>query len=67
MLDLHQGFTGEEAEDAPATVSSVAVAQLEVASALSRGNFREAAKQQVTTWRLLGRLAAATVADKIRR
>jgi hypothetical protein len=64
MLDLHQGFTGDEAESAPATVSSLAVAQLEVASALSKGRFREAAAQQLAAWRLLGRVAAATVRQR---
>jgi hypothetical protein len=65
MLDLHQGFTGEEAEDAPATVSSLAVAQLEVASSLIKGRFSQAALQQVAAWRLLGRVAAATVKQKL--
>ena len=67
MLDLHQGFTGEEARDAPATVSSLAVAQLEVASALSRRQWKDAARQQVAAWGLLGRVAAATVKDRLRR
>ncbi len=67
MLDLHQGFTGEEAERAPATVTSLAVAQLGVASSLSRGHWADAARRQLVAWRLLGRVAAEAVRAKLSR
>jgi hypothetical protein len=66
MLDLHQGFSGAELKDAPPSVSSIAFAELEVAQSLSRGRFRDAAKQQLSAWRLAARLAAQTIQQKFR-
>jgi hypothetical protein len=67
MLDLHQGFSGAELRDAPPTVSSLAFAELEVASALTRGRFREAARHQLVAWRLAARVAAATLKERLSR
>ena len=67
MFDLHQGFTGDESAAASPTVASVAVAQLDVASALSRGQVMEAARRQLDAWRLLGRVTVAAVRAKLDR
>ena len=46
MIDLHQGFSGRELEEVPATLTSLAVVELDVASACLRGDLRGAARMQ---------------------
>lgn len=65
MFDMHQGFSGEELREASPTVTSLAMTQLEVPAALVRGRFKLAARQQVEAWKLLGRLAAQTVRERL--
>jgi hypothetical protein len=54
MLDLHQGFSGRELDEVPPTLTSLAVLQLDAATALARGQVRRAAREQWAAARLLG-------------
>jgi hypothetical protein len=55
MIDLHQGFSGHELRMMPPSVAALAVLQLDAATALTRGDFRAAARGQWAAARLLGR------------
>jgi hypothetical protein len=56
MIDLHQGITGEEAGASAQGLGGLAFAQLDVASAVFRGQLALAARKQVAVWALLGRV-----------
>ena len=62
MIDLHQGMTGEELKGVKPGLGGVAMAQLEVMSALARGDWKAAARKQAGTWLMLAR----TVAERLR-
>lgn len=67
MLDLHQGFTGDELKDVPPTIGSLAMTQLEVAATLARGQVRRAARQQVGALRLAGELMRNAIKGRLGR
>lgn len=67
MLDLHQGFTGDELKDVPTTIGSLAMSQLEVAATLARGQVRRAARQQFGALRLAGELMRNAVKERLGR
>jgi hypothetical protein len=67
MLDLHQGFTGDELKDVPPTSGSLALSQLEVAATLARGQVRRAARQQFGALRLAGELMRNAVKQRLGR
>jgi hypothetical protein len=56
MIDMHQGFSGRELADTPPSWATVALQQLEVATAVTRGQLKRAAQGQLTTARLAGEL-----------
>jgi hypothetical protein len=64
MIDLHQGFSGRELDEVPPTLASLAVVQLDVATALARGELRRAARGQLAAWRLAGQALVATVRER---
>lgn len=66
MIDLHQGFSGRELEEVPPTLASLAVVQLDVATALSRGELRRAAREQLAAWRLCGQAIVAGLRERFR-
>lgn len=63
MFDMHQGFTGEETRDLPPSVGTIAMAQLEVASRLVRGEWRAAARAEIGAVRV----AASLLRDGVRK
>ena len=65
MIDLHQGFSGQELVDVAPTVTSVAVVQLDAALALARGQWKRAAREQMTAARLLGQVFWRGVRERI--
>jgi hypothetical protein len=67
VLDLHQGFSGHELADVPATVASVAVVQLDAAIALARGELRRAMRGQWAAARLLGQVVLRGLKDRVVR
>lgn len=67
MFDLHQGFTNEEGDEQAPSAQAVAMAQLDAASALSKGRVRDAAVQQARAARLLGRLALARLRERLHK
>jgi hypothetical protein len=67
VIDLHQGFSGRELEEAPATLTSLAVVQLDAAAALARGEIKRAARIELAAARLLGRAIVQSVRERIRR
>jgi hypothetical protein len=67
MIDLHQGFSGRELEDVPPTLASLAVVQLDAATALARGELRRAARGQLAAWRLAGQALVASVRERLAR
>ena len=67
MIDLHQGFSGRELEDVPPTLASLAVVQLDAATALARGELRRAAKTEWLAARLLGQALVRGVRERLRR
>ncbi len=67
MIDLHQGFSGRELEETPPTLASLAVVQLDAATALARGQLGRAARGQLAAVRLLGQALARRVSARIAR
>jgi hypothetical protein len=67
LIDLHQGFSGRELDEVPATLTSLAVVQLDAATALVRGQLRRAALGQLAAARLVGRVILQGVRERIRR
>lgn len=67
MIDLHQGFSGRELEEVPPTLGSLAVVQLDAASALARGELRRAARLQLAGARLLGQALVRGVRERLAR
>ena len=67
MIDLHQGFSGRELEDVPATLASVAVVQLDAATALARGQLKRAARGQLAAAKLLGQALVRGVRERLAR
>ncbi len=65
MLDLHQGFSGHELDEVSPTVASVALVQLDAATALARGQWKRAARGQVAAARLLGQVMWRGVRERI--
>lgn len=64
MIDLHQGFSGRELEEVPPTLASLAVVQLDAATALARGELRRAAREQLAAWRLAGQAIVAGLRER---
>ena len=67
MIDLHQGFSGRELEEVPPTLASLAVVQLDAATALARGEFKRAARGQLAAARLLGQALVRGVRERLKR
>lgn len=67
MIDLHQGFSGRELEEVPPTLASLAVVQLDAATALARGELRRAARGQLAAARLLGQALVKAVRERLER
>jgi hypothetical protein len=67
MIDLHQGFSGRELEEVPPTLASLAVVQLDAATALARGDLRRAARGQLAAARLLGQALVRSVKERLSR
>jgi hypothetical protein len=67
MIDLHQGFSGRELDEAPATLASLAVVQLDAAAALVRGELKRAARAELAAARLVGRAIMQSVRERIGR
>jgi hypothetical protein len=67
MIDLHQGFSGRELEEVPPTLASLAVVQLDAATALARGQLWRAARGQLAAARLLGQAFVHGVRERIGR
>jgi hypothetical protein len=67
MIDLHQGFSGRELDEVPATLTSVAVVQLDVATALARGQLRRAARGQLACARLIGQALVRGLRERLAR
>lgn len=67
MIDLHQGFSGRELEEVPPTLGSLAVVQLDAATALARGELRRAARLQLAGARLLGQAVARSLRERFTR
>jgi hypothetical protein len=67
MIDLHQGFSGRELDEVPPTLTSLAVVQLDAATALARGDLKRAARVQLAAARLLGQALVRGVRDRFRR
>ncbi len=65
MIDLHQGFSGRELEEVPPTLASLAVVQLDAATALARGQLRRAARGQLAAVKLLGQALVRSVRERI--
>ena len=67
MIDLHQGFSGRELDEVPPTLTSLAVVQLDVATALARGELRRAARGQLAAARLLGQALLRGMRERLAR
>jgi hypothetical protein len=67
MIDLHQGFSGRELDEVPPTLTSLAVVQLDAATALARGQLKRAARGQLAAARLLGQALVRGVRERFRR
>jgi hypothetical protein len=67
VIDLHQGFSGRELEEVPATLTSLAVVQLDAAAALVRGEIRRAARVELAAARLTVRVLVRSVRERIGR
>ena len=67
MIDLHQGFSGHELRDVAPTVASVAVVQLDAATALLRGELKRAARGQWAAARLLGQVVLRGIRERVVR
>jgi hypothetical protein len=67
MIDLHQGFSGRELDEVPPTLTSLAVVQLDAATALARGELRRAARGQLAAARLLGQALMRGVRERFKR
>ena len=67
MIDLHQGFSGRELEEVPPTLASLAVVQLDAATALARGDLRRAARGQLAAARLLGQALVRSLKERLAR
>jgi len=67
MIDLHQGFSGRELDEVPPTLASMAVVQLDAATALARGELRRAARGQLAAARLLGQALVRSVRERFKR
>jgi len=67
MIDLHQGFSGRELDEVPSTLASMAVVQLDAATALARGELRRAARGQLAAARLLGQALVRSVRERFKR
>ena len=67
MIDLHQGFSGRELEEVPPTLTSLALVQLDAATALARGELRRAAREQWAAARLFGQALAQAVRERLQR
>ena len=67
MIDLHQGFSGRELDEVPPTLTSLAVVQLDAATALARGELRRAARGQLAAARLLGQALVRSVRERFTR
>lgn len=65
MIDLHQGFSGRELQDAPPTLGTLAVVQLDAATALARGQLRRAVRGQWAAARIVGRALAREVHKRL--
>jgi hypothetical protein len=65
MIDLHQGFSGGELREVSPTIASLALVQLDAATALTRGQLRRAARGQLAAARLLGRVVLRGLRDRI--
>jgi hypothetical protein len=61
MIDLHQGFSGNEMREMKPGVGSVAFAQIDVWTAALKGQWWLAVRRQVQTWQLIGRVAWAAL------
>lgn len=67
MIDLHQGFSGRELEEVTPSLGSLAVVQLDAATALARGELRRAARGQLAAARLLGQALVKAVRERLAR
>ena len=67
MIDLHQGFSGRELDEVPPTLTSLAVVQLDAATALARGELKRAARGQLAAARLLGQALVRGVRERFKR
>lgn len=67
MIDLHRGFTGPEQRDVPPTLTSMALVQLDAATALARGRLGQAAREQLLAARLLGRALVRGMRERLGR
>ena len=67
MIDLHQGFSGRELNEVPPTLTSLAMVQLDAATALARGQLRRAAREQLAAARLLSRAVLRGIAGRWRK
>jgi hypothetical protein len=65
MIDLHQGFSGRELKEVAPTIGSVAVVQLDAAMALARGQLRRALRGQLAAYKLLVRVAAEGLKERL--
>ena len=67
MIDLHQGFSGRELEEVTPSLGTLAVVQLDAATALARGELRRAARGQLAAARLLGQALVKAVRERLAR
>lgn len=67
MIDLHQGFSGGELKEVSPTLASLAVVELDVATALARGQLRRAARGQLAAARLFGQMVWNGVRERVGR
>lgn len=67
MFDLHQGFSGRELAEVPPTLTSLAVIQLDAATALARGQILRAAREQLAAARLLGQALVHGLKERFRK
>ncbi len=80
MIDLHQGFSGREPprpspvgarkgelHDVPPTLGTLAVVQLDAATALANGQLHRAARGQWAAARLLGQALARELGKRLSR
>jgi hypothetical protein len=65
MIDMHQGFSGGELQEAEPSLATVALLELEAATALSRGQLRSAARGQLNAARELGAVLLGRVRARL--